>query len=310
MRGAIAAGHPLTAETGARVLEEGGNAVDACIAAGFASWVTESPLTGPGGGGFMLVHRARDRSTRILDFFVAAPGLGLRTRGRSGMDAVDVDFSGGSTQVFRIGAASCAVPGTVAGLETAHRSFARLPWRTLIDPALELARAGVELTRPQAYLHAILDLILRHTEEGRAIYGRGGDGRNGGDRLAAGDRLVMSDLARTLELLGERGARELYGGELGRALVRHVREHGGDITELDLERYRVIRRRPIRVRYGDNEFFSNPPPSSGGVLIAYGLRLLDRAPLPPPGSAEAIALLAEVMREQTRARAGRFARAL
>src|SRR5436309_6513794 len=76
MKGAIAAGHPLTAEAGARVLAEGGNAVDACVGAAFASWVAESPLTGPGGGGFMLVHRARDASTRLLDFFVAVPGLG------------------------------------------------------------------------------------------------------------------------------------------------------------------------------------------------------------------------------------------
>ena len=91
MRGAIAAGHPLTAEVGASVLAEGGNAVDACIAAGFASWVVESPLTGPGGGGFMLVHRARDRTTRLLDFFVAAPGLGRRRRPAQ-MESVDVDF--------------------------------------------------------------------------------------------------------------------------------------------------------------------------------------------------------------------------
>ena len=76
MKGAVGAGHELTARAGARVLEEGGNAVDACIAAAFASWVVESPLTGPGAGGFMLVHRARDRSTRVLDFFVAMPGLG------------------------------------------------------------------------------------------------------------------------------------------------------------------------------------------------------------------------------------------
>ena len=78
MRGAIAAGHPLTAEAGARILADGGNAVDACVAAAFASWVAESPLTGPGAGGFMLVHRARDRTDRLLDFFVAVPGLGAR----------------------------------------------------------------------------------------------------------------------------------------------------------------------------------------------------------------------------------------
>src|SRR3954465_9744211 len=107
MRGAVAAGHPRTAEAGARMLAAGGNAVDACIAAAFAAWVTESPLTGPGAGGFMLIHRARDGATRLVDFFVATPGLGLR-RSRGGeMEAVDVGFGGDSEtkQVFRIGAA-------------------------------------------------------------------------------------------------------------------------------------------------------------------------------------------------------------
>ena len=111
MRGAVAAGHPLTAEVGARILREGGNAVDACIAAAFTSWVVESPLTGPGAGGFMLVHRARDSSSRLLDFFVATPGLGRgASSGAAELEAVDIDFEGGeSRQVFQIGSASCAV---------------------------------------------------------------------------------------------------------------------------------------------------------------------------------------------------------
>jgi gamma-glutamyltranspeptidase/glutathione hydrolase len=304
MKGAIAAGHPLTAEAGARVLAEGGNAVDACVAAGFASWVAESPLTGPGGGGFMLVHRARDRTTRVLDFFVAVPGLGLGRHERAEMETVDVDFTPESSQVFHIGAASCAVPGTVAGLEATHRAYGSLPWRLLAEPAVELARTGVELSRPQAYLHAILDLILRHSDEGRRIYGRGGE------RLVAGDLLRMPDLAGTIERLAEGGAAELYGGELGHALVAHVRAGGGAITADDLAAYRVVRRRPIRAAYRRDELASNPPPSTGGVLIGYGLRLLDLIGADgAPGCADTIAVLVEVMREQTRARE-RFARGL
>jgi gamma-glutamyltranspeptidase/glutathione hydrolase len=304
MRGAIAAGHPLTAEAGARVLADGGNAVDACIAASFASWVTESPLTGAGGGGFMLVHRARDASNRVLDFFVAAPGRGLEPGHAAAMEAVNVDFSGDSSQVFKIGAASCAVPGALAGLEQAHRAFASHPWKELVEPAIELARGGIEITRPQAYLHAILDLILRHTPEGRAIYGER-------ERLGAGDRLVMPDLAGTLELIAEEGADVLYAGDLGRALVRHVQEEGGTISERDLAEYRVIRRRPVRATYRGHDVYSNPPPSSGGILIAHALRLLDRLDAGgDPGSAEAIAALAGVMREQGRARGDGFERAL
>jgi gamma-glutamyltranspeptidase/glutathione hydrolase len=301
MKGAIAAGHRLTAEAGAAVLAEGGNAVDACLAAAFASWVTESPLTGPGGGGFLLVHRARDRKDRLLDFFVARPGKGFPGEPPSAMEAIDVDFDGSSSQVFLVGPASCAVPGVVAGLETAHRMWGTVPWRRLVEPAVEIARNGVEMTRQQAYLHAILDLILRHTAEGRAIYGEQG-------RLTAGERIAMPDLAATLEALAEGGARELYSGELGRVVSAYVREHGGALTRRDLTEYRIIWRRPIRTTFEGHTFVSNPPPSSGGVLIGYALALLDRlGASAQAGSAEAVASLVEVMRETHRARGGRFA---
>jgi gamma-glutamyltranspeptidase/glutathione hydrolase len=301
MKGAIAAGHPLTARAGAEVLAEGGNAVDACIAAAFASWVTESPLTGPGGGGFLLVHRARDGATRLLDFYVAYPGAGASAPPHE-MESIEIDFSGGSTQAFRVGGASCAVPGTTAGLETAHRAYGSQPWRRLLEPAIELAYAGVELNESQAYLHEILDLILRFREEGRAIYGPHGD------RLVTGDRFMQRDLARTLELIAERGAGVLATGPLARQIAEYVGNLGGTITEADLAGYRVIWRRPVRVTFGGHEFLSNPPPASGGVLVAYGLTLLDRLGVRGgPGSAVETALLVEVMREQTRARQRGFA---
>ncbi len=297
----------MTANVGARVLADGGNAVDACIAAAFASWVTESPLTGPGAGGFMLVHRARERSARLLDFFVAVPGLGeggAVPRRAADMEAVDLDFAPESSQVFRIGAASCAVPGAPAGLEAAHRAFGTLAWRDLIAPAVELARGGVVLTRSQAYLHALLDVILRHTPQGRRVYGENG-------RLNAGERLVMSDLAETLELLAARGAADFYRGELAAAIVEHLDAAGGRVTRQDLAHYRVIRRRPVRISFLGHEFASNPPPSTGGILIAYALRLVDLlGPGGRPGSAEAMSRLVEIMREQSLVRGGPFRREL
>jgi gamma-glutamyltranspeptidase / glutathione hydrolase len=304
MRGAIAAGHPLTAEAGARMLREGGNAVDACLAAAFVSWVAESPLTGPGGGGFLLVHRARDGRSRLLDFFVTVPGEGL-PRGMVGeMETVAVTFDS-TIQAFRIGAASVAVPGSVAGLELAHRMFATIPWATLLEPAIELARQGVDLNRQQAYLHAILDVILRHTEEGRTVYGRHGN------PLAAGDRLVMSGFADTLELLAREGPRAFYEGPFARHLSDHIREQGGTVTPEDLASYRPIWRRPIGVDFVGHRVVSNAPPSSGGVLIAYGLRMLDRAGLGGnAGTAAAIARLVEVMAEQNEAGGRGFRREL
>jgi gamma-glutamyltranspeptidase/glutathione hydrolase len=276
----------LTAQAGAQVLKAGGNAVDACIAAAYASWVAESPLTSPGAGGFMLVHRSSDRSTRVLDFFAAVPGLGRTPAETAAMDEIEVAFSGSTTkQLFRIGAGSCAVPGAALGLEAAHRSYATMPLLELAAPAIALARDGIELTREQGYLHAVLDVILRHTEEARRIYG--GDGA-----LGAGETLRLPELADTIERLATRGAGELYGGPLGRAIAAHV----PGITLDDLRSYRVIRRRPVSTRYAGHEVLSNPPPSSGGILIGYGLGLLDRV------GSTATAAIVETMREQTRIR--------
>jgi gamma-glutamyltranspeptidase/glutathione hydrolase len=306
MRGAVAAGHPLTAQAGARVLEEGGNAVDACVAAGFAATVCESFLTSPAAGGFMLVHRARDRSTRLADFFVAAPGLGLSRRRGGRMQMVDVGFGdSATTQPFLIGPASVAVPGQLQGLEAAHRRYGSLPWRELLEPAVELAQHGVEVTRAQAHLHAILDPIIRATDEGRRVYST-----DKGTRLVAGDTLRLPDLAETLRAVAARGSSALTRGARARAIVATVREGGGELTLEDLDSYRVAWRRPVSVKFRRHEVLSNPPPSSGGVLIAYGLALLDGLPSAPAGSAEAVAGLAEVMREQGRARGEGFERAL
>ncbi len=306
MKGAIAAGHALTARAGARVLEEGGNAVDACVAAGFAGWVAESPLTGPGAGGFALIA-PRGGPPRVADFFVATPGLGRPELKGAEMHAIDVGFGGDSetTQIFRIGGASCAVPGTTAGLEAVHEAYGRLPWAEVVAPAIELAREGVELTRPQAHLHAILDLILRHTAEGRRLYSR-----PDGSRLQPGDLLCLPDLAGTLDRIAAEGAAAIYRGELAEAAAHAVEEGGGRLTVADLEAYRVIWREPVRVPYLGYEVISNPPPSSGGILIAYGLALLERIGAAERGSAAAIRALAQVMREQTRIRDGTFADAL
>jgi gamma-glutamyltranspeptidase/glutathione hydrolase len=303
MKGAIAAGHPLTAAAGARILEEGGNAVDACVAAAFAAWVTESPLTGPGAGGFALVVPAGRRPARVADFFVSTPGLGRPVPSGAEMHAIDVGFGGDSetTQIFRIGEPSCAVPGTAAGLEAVHHAYGRLPWPELLRPAVELARKGFEVSRPQAHLHAILDLILRHSSEGRRLYST-----PDGSRLGPGDWLRLPELGETLERIASRGAGDLYRGELAAEIVRTVQAGGGGLTLADLDAYRVVWRQPVRVDYLGHEVISNPPPSSGGILIALGLALLERTGTGGPGSAEGIASLVEVMREQTRARGEGF----
>ena len=246
---------------------------------------------------------AGGRPARVADFFVAEPGLGRRRAPGAEMEAVDIGFGGSSetTQVFRVGGASCAVPGAPAGLEAVHRAYGSLPWAELIAPALELARDGVGLNRAQAHLHAILDLILRHGAEGRRLYSR-----EDGARLQPGDVLRLPDLAGTLEQIADEGASCVYRGDLARAIVATVADGGGVVGPDDLAAYRVIWRRPVAARFHGHEVISNPPPSSGGILIALGLALLERLPEARVGSAEAIANLIGVMREQTRVRSGSF----
>ncbi len=235
MRGAVAAGHPLTAEAGVRVLRAGGSAVDACVAAAFVSWTCESPLTGPGGGGFMLVHEAATGRTTLLDFFVTVPRA---ANPAAELLELPVDFDGDTRQLFRTGAAAVAVPGTALGLEEAHRRFGRVPWAELAAPAAAVARDGVELTAIQAYLHRILDPLLRHSPEGEAMYGR--DGR----AYRQGERFALPGLADTLDRLAAGGAGVLYGGELAERVVAHVSAGGGALTLEDLLAYEVVERDP------------------------------------------------------------------
>jgi gamma-glutamyltranspeptidase/glutathione hydrolase len=293
VKGAIAAGHPLTAEAGARVLEAGGTAVDACVAAAFVSWVCESPLTGPGGGGFMLIHSASSGRTGVLDFFVTVPKRAAATD----LLELAVDFDGDTQQLFRTGAAAVAVPGTALGLETAHRRWGRMAWAELVAPAVRLAREGFIVTPAQAYLHRILDGLLRHSPEGDAMYAV--EGRSAG----VGERLAFPELATTLDRLAEEGASVFYTGDLARAAVEHVQRGGGALELDDLAEYRVIRRRPVTVMYRGHEFRSNPPPSSGGVLIAVGLQSLGEAE-PTPSA------IAAAMEAQEATRDAAFARAL
>src|SRR2546421_131362 len=174
MRGVVAAGHPLTAEAGAQVLREGGNAVDAAVAAVLMSFVAESPLTGPGAGGFMLVHTAEGEN-QLLDFFVAAPGEGLSGVQPAALQPIDVHFSAEAIQVFNIGPSSCGVYGTLAGLDEAVRRFGTMPLSALVERPARAARDGVELTPMAASFLVILGPILTATPQGCAVYAPQGD---------------------------------------------------------------------------------------------------------------------------------------
>src|SRR3954465_6162509 len=149
MRGVVAAGHPLTAQAGADVLRDGGNAVDAAVAAVLMSFVTEYPLTGPGAGGFMLVHTPGGED-HLLDFFVAAPGKGLAELNPAELDPIDVEFAAEAIQRFNIGPSSCGVYGTTLGLAQALERFGSLSLADLVAaPPARRPRAGPRVRRPQ-----------------------------------------------------------------------------------------------------------------------------------------------------------------
>src|SRR3954447_18422871 len=168
-RGICAAGHELTAEAGARVLREGGNAVDAALAAMLVSWAAEPLLTGPGAGGYLLVAGAGVEPT-LLDFFVAAPGAGAdEAHVRGDLVAVDVSF-GDANQVFHGGAASCGAYGTPAGIVAAAERWGTVPLEQLAAPAARMAREGVALSAQQAYVFEILAGMLTISPEAASIF--------------------------------------------------------------------------------------------------------------------------------------------
>jgi gamma-glutamyltranspeptidase / glutathione hydrolase len=238
MKGAIAAGHPLTAQTGASVLADGGNAVDACIAAAFAAAVAEGPLTGPAGGGFLLVHSADGRTT-LLDCFFAVPERpGGEMQGE--MEEVVIDFDDAGTQTFHVGEASVAVPGLVAGLEEAHRRFGSRPWSSLLEPALALAEGGFERDIPRDFLHRILEGILLRTDAGVRVYGNP-------------ERVVTVDIVPTLERIRDTGAE---------AVAELVPELASDLAA-----YSVIEREPLRADVAGLEVVATPAPSRGGEIV-------------------------------------------
>lgn len=290
MRGIVAAGHPLTAEAGARALRAGGNAVDAAIAAVLTSFVAEPLLTGLGAGGYMMVAEP-GREPVLLDFFVEAPGHGFDPARRAELVAVEVSF-GDAVQVFNVGAASCGVPGTPAGLWTAAERFGTLPFRELASPAAELARTGVEVTPEQAYVFAILSPITDSSPEARERFMR--DGRV----LVAGDTWRDGELADALERLARDGPAPFYTGDVAAALLEWVGARGGALTAEDLAAYEPVEREPVHVAFRERVVWTNPPPSAGGILLAHALRVLDRGPA-PPGPPELLDAMRRADRERT-----------
>jgi gamma-glutamyltranspeptidase / glutathione hydrolase len=288
-QGVVAAGHPLTAQAGARVLREGGNAVDAAVGAMLTSFVAEPLLTGLGAGGYLLVA-GPGWEPALLDFFVEAPP---RAEDGSAAEllAIDVSF-GDAVQVFHIGPASCGVYGTPAGVCEAIARWGTAPLDQLVLPAARLAREGVALNHGQAYVAEILVQLLLSTPECAALWAPAGH------VLGEGEVLRNPELAEALERLGGEGAAPFYSGDIAAAVSVWLAERGGSVTDAALAAYRAQPREPVRMGYRDRVLLTNPPPSAGGTLLAYALALLDRRP-GPPTLAQVLAAMAAAQGERT-----------
>ena len=304
MAGVVSAGHEKTAAAGQIVLQAGGNAFDAAVAAVFAACVVEPSLTSLGGGGFLLAHTAMPQGkvgrNILFDFFTQTPG----SRGdciEPNFYPVEADF-GDSVQEFHVGMGSIAVPGVFAGLLKVHKRLGRLPLKQVAEPAVGFARAGVRVTDFQAYCYQLLDPILMGTVRSREIYAPEGT------RLQRGEVLRMTEFSDTLEhlaALGDEAALKVfYEGEIAEQMVRDCREGGGYLSLDDLKGYEVIERSPLSINYRGVQMLTNPPPSAGGSLIAFCLELLDRFDLSgmKHGSAEHLTLLSQAMRWTNEAR--------
>lgn len=272
---------------GVDVLKRGGNAVDAAVATAFALAATLPRAGNLGGGGFMLVHLAREKKTIAIDYRETAPAAATKDMF---LDA-DGRFAPEKSQSSGL---AVGVPGTVAGLALAQAKYGsgRFSLADLAAPAIALAREGIEVSDDLAFSLAEIRPRIARYPSSRAIF------MHGEDMLRAGDRLVQPELAATLERIALKGAEGFYDGETAEKIVAAVRGAGGVMTREDLRDYRAVERDVVRGTYRGHEIVSMPPPSSGGVHVIEILNILEGWPLAELGqnSAATIHLMAEAMK--------------
>ena len=251
--GAVATAHPLATEVGIDILRKGGNAFDAAVAAHYALAVVY-PVAGNIGGGGFAVFNTEHGEIRALDFRETAPAAAHRN---AYLDSLGEWLEGASL----LGHRAAGVPGSVAGMELLHSEYGVLPFKEVIQPAIDLAREGFLLTAFGAErLNRAMDDIVEANSH-RPWLVRDTTWREG-------ERIYFSDLANVLERIRDLGQSDFYEGETAELIVREMQRGGGWITHEDLKNYRPVWREPISFRYRNHDVYSMPPPSSGGIALA------------------------------------------
>ena len=284
--GMVAAQNATAARVGAQVLADGGNAVDAAVAIGFSLAVTLPRAGNLGGGGYMLVYDAEADKTIAIDYREMAPPSATRDMFLDHLGNADAARS-------RFSHLAAGVPGTVAGLHLAHQEYGRLPWTSLLQPAIELARDGIIVSYDLAdLLRARQSRLCRHETTCEYFY------KAGGDPYEPGERLIQDDLAESLQAIADDGPDAFYSGAIADKIIAEMQAGGGLVDAAALAAYKPVIRQPLRGTYRGYDIVVMPPSSSGGVHVLQMLNILERFPIAAlgVGSADSVHLLAEVMR--------------
>lgn len=290
---AISAGHEETARAAEMILEEGGNAIDAAIAAFVASWVAEPCMSSAGGGGFAMAF-GKSGQVKLFDFFVQTP---KRHKSLDQLDFYPIGIDFGSTiEKFHIGKASTAVPGSVAGIFALHRFAGTMPMRDLVQPAIEIAKRGVVINNFQLLDFQLLEPILKK-------------GGSTGDKLyfpkgaliQKGDSMKMEALADFLDYLSRAGEEMFYKGEIAKKIAADY-ANGGLLQRQDFEDYKVQERIPLNIQYRGKQILTNPGPSLGGSCIAAILSAIETKSTYPKNyqGREQITFLYDVLSQMTK----------
>ena len=287
---AIASAHPLATAAGVEILRDGGNAFDAAIAVSAALGVVEPYSSGFGGGGFWLIHRAADGKQVMIDGRETAPALAHERMYRDEQDNVIRDAS-------MKGPLAAGIPGMPAGLVHLAEHYGRLPLSQSLAPAIRYAEQGFRVTSRYRRLTAYVRDTLRQYPASAAIF------LHNDDTPRIGHLVRQEALARTIEAIAESGLDGFYKGPVAQQMVQEARKHGGIWSAKDLAVYRVVEREPIIVNYRNTRIISAPPPSSGGIVMAQALRILEQFDLAAMSSVQRKHYIIEAMRRAFRDRA-------
>ncbi|WP_420853489.1 gamma-glutamyltransferase [Shewanella insulae] len=284
--GMVATQEAVATQVGVDILKQGGNAVDAAVAVGFALAVTLPRAGNIGGGGFMLVHLAEDNKTVAIDYREVAPK-------RAHKDIFLNEQGDAVAKLSREHGLAVGVPGTVMGMELALKKYGTMSMAQVIEPAIKLAEQGISVTPDLASSLAGLKRRISQWPSSKAIFYRP-DGSN----FEIGDTLSQKALAHSLKLIKKQGSKGFYEGETAEKIVASVTQAGGIMTLDDLKEYRVVERQPVEGEYRGYKVVSMPPPSSGGIHIIEMLNMLEPYPIAKLGhnTADTLHLMAEVMK--------------